>query len=132
MKFEPLAFKGRPEDEKNDCVARAFSVAAEVDYEAAAKMLFEMGRKPGKRTSHKAVADLAKKLKLKCVRIGRKMTLQKMLLELEAVKCCAINISGHMVPVMHGTQRDIFKVNRGGRRVIAVYLSEKHYFGNIL
>lgn len=131
MNFVKTAFPGRPDDERLDCVVRAFSIAAEMDYLEVHKVLSDCGRKYRRKTSFLVSDKAAEKLKLKSIEIKETITLRKMLKELEGVAACAVRVKGHMVPVIHGAEADFKAIGRGGQHVHKVFISEKYFFGEL-
>lgn len=131
MNFVKTEFPGRPVDERMDCVVRAFSIAAELDYLEVHKVLSECGRKYRRRTSFEVSDRAAEKLRLKSIEIKETITLRKMLTQLESVAACAIRVKGHMVPVILGSEADFKAIGRGRQHVQKVFISEKYYFGDL-
>lgn len=110
--YRQTEFPGRPEDEHNDCVVRALSIAAEVPYEQVHEILTRLGRKKGKCTSDRRMDAAAAELGLK--KIPRKdLPVQQftaMLKRWGTEKPAAFAVWGHLVPVKDGMECDKWPV----------------------
>lgn len=131
MKFNLTTFPGRPEAEYNDCAVRALSVASGLPYSHVYGTALEAGRKTRRRTSPKTLSAMASKLGLKTIKPGKKITLSRLMEDIEHVPCCAIRIAGHVVPVKYGVECDIGKISKQRARVISVFIDKSHYFGDL-
>ncbi|MGP1715584.1 MAG: hypothetical protein ACTS9Y_00260 [Methylophilus sp.] len=131
MKFEEKQFAGRPDDEKNDCVVRGFSIAAGIDYLEAHAVVAECGRRRRMRTKNAVIDEAANVLKLTKRRVRRGMTVQRMLVELAGVPQCAIWVRGHIIPVIRGVEIDFKQIAKPKQIVRAVYISANYDFGKL-
>ena len=131
MKFEQRQFDGRPDDEKNDCVVRSFSVAAGIAYLEAHAVVAKCGRRNRMRTKHAVTDKAAKALKLIKRKVKPGMTVQRVLEELEGVPQCAVWVNGHIIPVIRGIEVDFKSLARPKQIVKAVYISANYDFGKL-
>ena len=126
MQYEYTEFPGRPLDEYNDCVVRAMSLAADVPYELAHRILAKTGRKKGKPTSDRRMDKAAEMLGLEKQFPKKQGTkISNFVKRTDQDKIIAVAVWGHLVAMKGDIELDLWQYTKPGKTVRFYYVKKR-------